>query len=254
MPAPQQKQSIVDFLFGQTTHFLEKGKPPRKETTPGLFGHIGGGIRFLGSLTKKRQMPPIEEVFDGQQQVQIPEQQPVEIPAARKITREDRTNQLEVRGGEDTTTQQTAPSPAKTTQAINFYGGENAPLHQYSHVIDDATKKYDLFKNNPYLIPVISQLETGSGKNVKFTNNFLNYGIRSESINKLFSEVGVEDALRRSLKEIGKTGTVYRRFDTGSPLTDEEILDFANTYEPENADYGPNLLNGIRQIERTIGR
>ncbi|KKL46106.1 hypothetical protein LCGC14_2348930 [marine sediment metagenome] len=35
-------------------------------------------------------------------------------------------------------------------------------------------------------------------------------------------------------------------------ITDEEILEFAKTYEPANPDYPENLLNGIRHVEQTV--
>lgn len=144
------------------------------------------------------------------------------------------------------------PKNVKIKEAINFYGGENAPLHKYENVISEAVEKYDLFRNNPYLIPVISHLETSSGRNITRPNNLINYGIRSEKINELFKKVGVEEALRRSLKEMAETGTVYKKFNTGKPLTDEEIIEFAKIYEPENDSYPENLLNGIRSIESKL--
>ena len=139
-------------------------------------------------------------------------------------------------------------------KAINVFGGKGAPLHKYEHVIENAIDKYDLFKNNPYLIPVIAHLETSSGRNITRPNNLINYGIRIKKINELFERVGIEDALRRSLKEIGSTGSTYKKFRTGKPLTDEEILEFGSKYEPENLDYPKNLLNGIREIEKKLGK
>jgi hypothetical protein len=146
------------------------------------------------------------------------------------------------------------PPDYNLTHAINTYGGRDAPLHRYSNVLEEATEKYPLFRNNPYLIPVIAHLETSSGRNITRPNNLINYGIRDPKINELFGRVGIEEAFRRSLREIGQTGSVYRRFDTNRPLTDEQIMEFGKTYEPMNEEYATNLLRGIRYIESQSGR
>lgn len=157
-----------------------------------------------------------------------------------------------------------APTPTATVQqyqqnpnirgAIKRYGGaEEPPLMKYAPIIEQATIEQDFWRNNPYLPIVLAQLETSMGRNITRPNNFLNYGIRSSDINALFEKVGLEDALRRSLLEIGTTGNTYKSFRTGQPLTDEEIMSFGSIYEPENADYPQNLLNGIRELEQYLG-
>ena len=133
-------------------------------------------------------------------------------------------------------------------QGLTNYGGSDLPFLNYMPTVMDATKKYDLFRNNPYLIPQLAILETSGGKNVTRPNNLINYGVGSPEISKLFAEVGMEDALRRSLKEMGETGNVYSRFRKDRPLTDDELLDFARTYEPANPDYPQNLLAGYKQF------
>lgn len=135
---------------------------------------------------------------------------------------------------------------------INVYGGKDAPLHKYAPQMAEATQ-YDFWKNNPELLALLPHLETSSGRNITRPNNLINYGIRDPKINELFERVGVEDALRRSLKEIGETGNTYSGFRTGQPLTDEELLAFASVYEPMNEDYGPNLVDGRQHIRKTLG-
>lgn len=148
----------------------------------------------------------------------------------------------------------TAPSLDTNSIAnmINVYGGKDAPLHKYIPQLSEATQ-YDFWKNNPELLALIPHLETSSGRNITRPNNLINYGIRDPKINELFERVGIEEALSRSLKEIGETGRTYAGFRTGQPLTDEELLAFANIYEPMNEDYGPNLVNGRQHIRKTLG-
>jgi len=135
---------------------------------------------------------------------------------------------------------------------VSVYGGPKSNLSLYTNQLLEGTQ-YDFWKQNPELLALIPQLETGSGKYITYPNNMFNYGIRDPVINKLFEQVGMEDAIRRTLKEIGSTGKTYADFRTGKPLTDEQLMEFAKTYEPNNADYGPNLINGRNHIRQTLG-
>lgn len=156
----------------------------------------------------------------------------------------------------------TSPSPAPMrrpsldtnafTNMINVYGGKDAPLHKYVPQMQEATQ-YDFWNNNPELLALLPHLETSSGRNITRPNNLINYGIRDPKINDLFERVGIEDAFRRSLKEIGDTGNTYSSFRTGSPLTDEQLLEFASVYEPMNSSYGPNLVDGRKRIREVLG-
>lgn len=134
-------------------------------------------------------------------------------------------------------------------QGLTNYGGKNLPMLNYLPEVVNATNQYDLFKNNPYLIPAISIAETSGGRNITRPNNLINYGVRDSNINNIFSEVGPREALRRSLKEIGGTGKVYDKYRTGKPLSDTELQDFANTYEPMNKDYYNNLKKAMKYFE-----
>lgn len=127
---------------------------------------------------------------------------------------------------------------------------QNVPALQYTHVFTEAAQKYPMFRANPYLMPQVAILETTGGKYITRPNNLINYGIKDPKINNLFSQVGIEEALRRSLKEIGETGNTYKRFRTGKKLSPAELQDFARTYEPENPSYYDNLLKGIEYFER----
>ncbi len=129
------------------------------------------------------------------------------------------------------------------------YGGKNLPALDYVPVMMDAIKNIQFWKDNPYLAAQLSILETSGGKFVTKPNNLINYGIRDPKINALFQNVGMEDALRRSMLEIGQTGNTYSKFRTGKPLTEAELIDFAETYEPQNGDYPRSLIEGLKQFQ-----
>lgn len=137
----------------------------------------------------------------------------------------------------------------KIKQGLVDYGGEDLPAIKQIPVMMNAIKSHDLFRNNPYLLPQQAILETSGGRNITRPNNLINYGIRSPQINKLFSEVGVDEALRRSAKEMGETGSVYKRFRTGAELSDTELDDYAKQFEPANPEYPRNLKEGIKYFK-----
>ena len=142
------------------------------------------------------------------------------------------------------------PSPQPTPQfdPVELARKINSGYNEYSQgipvpaldavsVMVDAAKNIDFWKHNPYLAPGLSIAETSAGRNMTYENNLINYGIRNPKINAIFKEVGLQEALKRSMLEIGSTGNVYKRFRTGKPLTDAELQDFAKTYEPTNDNY-----------------
>jgi hypothetical protein len=140
----------------------------------------------------------------------------------------------------------------KIAKAIQVYGGQDAPLLAYTQQIANASTKYDLYKNNPYLIPVISHLETSSGRNVTRPNNLTNWGINYPGNNERFANMTQEQVLDRAISGMAERSPYYQQFRTGKPLTDEEIMALGKIYEPANNDYPTNLLNGIRYIESQL--
>jgi hypothetical protein len=52
------------------------------------------------------------------------------------------------------------------------------------------------------------------------------------------------------MREMATTSTVYKKFDTGRPLTPQELVDFARIYEPENPDYAKNLIQTINSFQQ----
>jgi len=156
------------------------------------------------------------------------------------------------------TPQQNAPISSITAdlirRAIGIYGGQKAPLADYADVIANNMGNYDFWKNNPYLLPVLGHLETSSGMNVTRPNNYLNWGINYPGNNAIFQTMTPEQVLERAISGIGERSPYYSRFRTGSPMTDQEIMDFGRVYEPANPAYPQNLLNGIRFIESQLNQ
>lgn len=115
----------------------------------------------------------------------------------------------------------------------------------------DAALKYQLFKDNPDLLPTIFIQETSAGRNITRANNAINYGVADPKIQAKFAARDIITNLRASIEEIAQSGTAYSQFRTGKPLTDEELMAFARKYEPANADYPKYLLEG-RQVYKDI--
>lgn len=137
-------------------------------------------------------------------------------------------------------------------QAIGVYGG-GSPFEQYAPQIAQAYERYPFLRNNPELIPLIGHLETSSGRNVTRPNNLLNWGINYPGNNPIFATMSPEAVLERALSGLGQRSPYYKQFRTGQPLTDEELMQFGNIYEPANRAYGPNLVQGRRFIRGQLG-
>lgn len=227
-------RKILVGLFGskESKIIIEKDKPIRTETTktaPNIFERMAGLPELISERLRAMTERPDDE----------PPPVPTSIVPPRMETPEAQTISPD--------------SKVDIPSAINFYGGKDAPLHEYSQQLSKATEDYEFFEDNPYLLPVIAHLETSSGKNITRPNNLLNWGINFPGNNEAFAKMTVEQVLDRAISGLGERSDIYERFRTGKPLTDEEIVDFANTYEPANLSYGPNLLDGIRSLEKELG-
>jgi hypothetical protein len=150
------------------------------------------------------------------------------------------------------------------TKAIQIYGGKDAPILQHAQQMADATQKYDFFKYNPELLPLIGHLETSSGRNVTRANNPLNWAARIQAqglYSPASSQQAIDDAITalagdytsRNTPSRKRTADYYKEFRTGKPLTDEELMKFANVYEPNNESYGPNLIQGRQFMRQQLG-
>lgn len=225
---------LLTSLLGETTYKTYKDRPDEVVRTPGsienayntLKNKIKGVLGFdKEETTQASPQPPLLSATPAPQ-MPTPAQvlsSPTPVPQAP----------------------QAGDIEKRIRERLISYGGEDLPALQYLPEFVEATQNYDLFKHNPYLLPQISILETSGGRNVTRPNNLINYGVRSPEIMALFERVGMQEALKRSIKEMGETGSAYARFRTGRPLTDEELMDFARTYEPMNESYYENLRSGM---------
>lgn len=150
--------------------------------------------------------------------------------------------------------QESIPSLDNDTlqKMIKVYGGEKSKLSQFSQQLANATK-HDFWKNNPELLALIPHLETNSGKYITRPNNLTNWGINYPGNNEEFAKMTEEQVLERFLLGLAQNSPYYDQFRTGKPLSDEELLSFANVYEPANPSYGPNLVSGKKHIRKTLG-
>jgi len=128
------------------------------------------------------------------------------------------------------------------------YGGEDLPALEYVPQFVEATQKYDFFKNNPYLLPQLSILETSGGKNVSRPNNILNWGIGIPENNEAFAQMTPQEVLERAISGLGERSSYYSQFRTGKPLTQPEMSSFGSVYNPPNPNYGNDIWSGIQQF------
>ncbi len=135
---------------------------------------------------------------------------------------------------------------------ISVYGGDKSLLSQYANNLMNATKM-DFWKNNPELLALIPHLETNSGKYITRPNNLTNWGINYPGNNEAFKNMDVGQVLDLFLSGVGQRSDIYNKFRTGKTLSNQELMDFAKTYEPANGDYGPNLINGRKHIREVMG-
>lgn len=156
--------------------------------------------------------------------------------------------------------QPTSPQPLGTPafdantlkSMIAIYGGADAPLNQYADQLAGATR-YQFWKDNPELLALIPHLETSSGRNVTRPNNLTNWGINYPGNNAIFETMTKQQVLDRFISGLGERDKNYTSFRTGSPLTDEQLLEFAKKYEPANGSYGPNLIEGRKHLRTSLG-
>ena len=138
-------------------------------------------------------------------------------------------------------------------RAINVYGGEDAPIKKYIPQFNQAIQQHDFWKNNPELLALIPYLETSSGRNITRPNNLTNWGINYPGNNAVFSKMTEAQVLDRFITGLGSRSKIYKKWRTGKPLTDQELLEFGSKYEPNNPSYGPNLVQGRKFIRQQLG-
>lgn len=219
---------------------MEKDKPAvYQQTDPNIIQRISGGLNSLfgNSAPTVAKAAPVS-----------PTPAPTKVP----------TSFAEVGRTVGAPVATPSPLPAPSVDAnimrnmISVYGGADAPLHKYADQLAGATR-YDFWKNNPELLALIPHLETSSGRHVSRPNNLTNWGINYPGNNAAFAEMTPAEVLQRWIAGMAEKSPYYQPFRTGKPLTDEEIMALAKIYEPANASYGPNLINGRKFIREQLG-
>lgn len=139
--------------------------------------------------------------------------------------------------------------------------GQSVPMEKYIPAMVEATRRYPIFAQNPYLIPSVSIAETSAGKNWQQNNNPLSWAARvqqagdynpsswDQSIEDMITAVGGEQNRGR-----GYTGDIaasrqrqivpYEKFRQSNNLSD-----FVNTYEPANSDYLNILMQALGNFQ-----
>lgn len=135
---------------------------------------------------------------------------------------------------------------------IQIYGGQDAPILKYAPTMAQTASQYDFWRNNPELLALIPHLETSSGRNITRPNNIFNWGINYPGNNQAFANMSPETVAQTAISGIGERSPYYKQFRTGKPLSDQELMNFAKVYEPKNADYGPNLVQGRQHIRNNV--
>lgn len=132
----------------------------------------------------------------------------------------------------------------KILKGLRAQLGKKTPIEDYIPQFVDAANKYPFFKQNPYLLPQLSILETSGGQNVTRPNNFLNWGINYPGNNDAFSKMKPEDVLDRAISGLGERDPNYTNIRQTN-----DLMQFAKTYEPANPDYYNNLVKGMQVFQ-----
>lgn len=146
--------------------------------------------------------------------------------------------------------QQSNPSAGITMDdLLKGFGNYGAtPSAEAVKKMVEAPNRYDVFKNNPYLLPAISIVETSAGQNMTRPKsspnpqNLINWGIYTDFAPKTQAE-----AVERALTGIGERSPYYQSFrDTN------DLEDFVNTYAPAsdgNEGYMDKLVKAMAYFQ-----
>lgn len=149
------------------------------------------------------------------------------------------------------TTQPTAtPTPSKEDvlyqQLLEGFGRYGAtPSAEAVRVMAQAPQQYpNTFGKNPYLLPAMSIIETGAGKNitrpknVENPQNLLNWGIYAD-----FEPKNQAESVEKAMTGIGERMPYYQPFrESGN------VQDFAKVYAPPS-DGNDEYLSKLKQAQ-----
>lgn len=252
-------QRLRDYLFGTTKQVTEqlpyanvtKSVPDQPNIVQRAIGSISNLLSKVGSDTvnispQQQYQPKASPSTSVAYKQPVPTVQPVyPTPSPAPVAQQYQPQEF---------SPQAAPSLDVDTikRMVEIYGGQKSKLSLFAKQLADATA-LRFFKDNPELLALIPHLETNSGKYITRPNNLTNWGINYPGNNDEFAKMSEEEVLNKFIYGLGKNSPYYEKFRTGKPLTDQELLDFANVYEPANPAYGPNLINGRKHIRKSLG-
>lgn len=164
-----------------------------------------------------------------------------------------------------------APTPAdlsNLTERIragyrSWNGGQPVPMEQYIPQMVQATQQYPIFQKNPFLLPAVSIVETGAGKNWRLNNNPLSWAARVQQAGN-YNPTSNEQSIMDMISAVGgdpNRGAGY----SGVEFTNRQnaiapyapfrqsgnIQDFTNAYEPPsgNPNYYPALTKTLEYFK-----
>lgn len=144
------------------------------------------------------------------------------------------------------------PTPTPTPksmfdQLLEGYGRYGAtPSAEAVRVMAEAPDKYPVYKENPYLLPAISILETSAGQNItrpkNNPQNLMNWGIYAG-----YEPQSQAESVERAMTGIGERMPYYEKFRKTN-----DLADFVNAYAPAsdgNEGYLDNLIKAMSYFE-----
>jgi len=231
--------------MGERRYVSEKGQGLRevKREGDGLISPLADSLgkeltSGMGGEKKKEEKPNMSQMTitkptpEGGKvtiKVDVPEQQQGATPTPAQFNPEQVQQQMQ--------------------SGLTQYGGENLPLLQLLSQMVGAGQRYPIFEQNPFLLPQMGILESSGGRNVgKRPSNWFNWGINIPGNDEIFAQMSPEEILELLITGIGERMPAYEPFRQNRPLTQDEIEQFAQTYEPANPDYGRSLWEGMQSF------
>lgn len=132
------------------------------------------------------------------------------------------------------------------------HGYGRLPIMKHVPQFVEATK-YPIFRENPFLLPQMSILESSGGLNVTRANNPLNWAARIQK-QGLYSPKSWEESINDAITAIAGArppGPRFRQTLYYEPFRRTgNLKTFSDIYEPANPDYYQSLIEGIKLFER----
>jgi hypothetical protein len=127
-------------------------------------------------------------------------------------------------------------------KGFETYG--NPPVSGLAEYMVQESMKYPQLAKNPWIIPAIALKETGGGKNMKFSNNPLNWGIYEKS----FQPKSMEEVIERATSGIGKRMGAYQDFRNSG-----EAKDIIKRYAPPSENDTQKYIEDMEYFRKMFG-